>query len=233
MLENYDPNAVENTLLNAQRDQMRAYDKAIENQQDSSVRSNSLIYSLPANSMGEQLYNLKNKDPNAYRKQQLQVASERAKNILDGDAMKDRQEREHLLSLGFTPEQINERLDEDAKFNALSPEERLQNFIALRNGDPNALDDRKLVQDFAEGDPAVLEAKYGKKIADYAYQENAERFKSLSSYTAQQNTDYSKSEYFTKSQNEPNLPMIVFCLVIIAIILLIPKHLSLRSDRKD
>lgn len=196
MFEQYDPTKaaeITNELMRVQQRQLNHYRNAVKPENSGTDYSDPYNFPSVTNSepetYSEYLYNLRNKDPNAYRKNRLEVASERARRTLAGNAIKAEQDRIYLLNQGVPSEQVNAQLAQEAKLDSLSPEERLQNFIALRAGDPNAIYDRKFLEDFGRNDIQKIESDYGKEAADYAYQENAARWKAIGDEMLAQQTD--------------------------------------------
>lgn len=71
---------------------------------------------------------------------------------------------------------IQEEADKFVKLRSMSPEQRLDNVIRFKQGDPTAVEDIELAQDLATQGVFYLEGKYGKAVASYAYKMSVRDF---------------------------------------------------------
>lgn len=127
-------------------------------------------------------YNLRNNDPNAARKQELESASERNRRILAGQQLENERKYKRLAQIG-SQEYADDVMRKDNILNTLSGSERLDNYLRRQKGDPNTIDDPQFEQDIITKDTKFIEALYGIEAASYAYQEQKKRFGAINDAT--------------------------------------------------
>lgn len=121
---------------------------------------------------GVQAYNEVRGDPMAHKKQQLLEAAERKKEQLGYQAQREEEEDKAKLNAGMNPEQVAQERQESRALDALSPEERLQNYEAYKKNEKGAVRDRALIRAVDTGDLSYLRERFGEGIARY-FQEEA------------------------------------------------------------
>ena len=159
--------------LTPQQPVKSAYDMAIEN----------------ADTYNAYMENMLHQDPNAYRRNQLAVANERNIRRLVGQQQNQQEWVDSMRSRGIDDNTIQEKLAKDNYLNGLSGSERLRNYLNRQRGDTSTFDDPDFEQDIISKDIQYLEATYGKEVANYAFQEQKERFGLIKDATRTDGTD--------------------------------------------